>query len=166
MTRLIGERELAWKPGPRAADKSKVGDPFELCQVCGATHAGDCNCAAEEASREASGLRLLPPSDSRTDSAAAPEVRLIREFKGPTVEDLLEDDGEHNKSLPAQVRDVLHAIESGDYRRASSSLDDSIGGLLRGPGFCRRGQDRLFTAALLIAFAVLCLLTIFAWIWA
>jgi hypothetical protein len=95
----------------------------------------------------------------------APEVRLIREFKGPTVEDLLEEESVNSQKLPAQVRDVLHAIESGDYQTASSRLDESIGGLLRGPGFRRRSSDRVCMRVLLLLFLLLALLTMVAWIW-
>ncbi len=86
-------------------------------------------------------FRLIPQSEVSSGDESAPQVRLIREFKGPTVEDLLMDDGEAVGRLPGQVWEVADAIDAGDYGPASDRLDDTIGALLCGPGFRRRRSD-------------------------
>ncbi len=143
-----------------------MGGLSKVCEVCGATHGdGDVCAVSADSTAEVANLRLLPAGSSETAPTNPPEVRLIREFKGPTVEDLLEDEADKTAKLPAQVREVLHAIESGDYRRASSSLDESIGGLLQGPGFRRRSRDHIGTNLLLLGFIAVALWTVVTWIW-
>ena len=141
-----------------------MGNSPELCPECGATHGGGCDCSASKVPAKEAEFRLLAKAEASPGQEAAPEVRLIREFKGPTVEDLLMDDGETIGRLPGQVCEVVDAIEVADYRRASDRLDASIGALLRGPGFRRRRELRLLTPlaalfflALLIATLILCL---------
>lgn len=61
----------------------------------------------------------------------APPVRLVREWKGLTVADLLRD--EIVERLPGQVRDVLHHIERRDFAAAERALPGEGAPVLPGP---------------------------------
>jgi len=67
---------------------------------------------------------------------AAPAVRLLREFKGLTVADLLRDDLADR--LPGQVRSALSAMQHGDWRAAEQALPGAFAPLLPGPGHAPR----------------------------
>lgn len=64
--------------------------------------------------------------------AAAP-VRLVREFKGLTVDELLADEA-IAELLPGRVRSALQHIERGDLRAAEEALPGQFGPVLPGPG--------------------------------
>jgi hypothetical protein len=63
-------------------------------------------------------------------SVPPPAVRLVREFKGLTVADLLRD--ELVERLPGQVRSALHHAERGDWRAAEQALPGEFAPLLVG----------------------------------
>ncbi len=62
---------------------------------------------------------------------APPTVRLVREFKGLTVADLLRD--EIVERLPGQARHVLRQIERGDLAAAERALPGEFAPVLAGP---------------------------------
>lgn len=72
---------------------------------------------------------VAPAQDA---SAAPPEVRLHREFKGLTVRDLLAD-ARLADQLPGAVRSALAHIESGDLAAAERVLPGHFAPLLAGP---------------------------------
>ena len=51
-------------------------------------------------------------------------MRLLREYKGPTVEGLLSLSDHALSQLPEDLGTVLRAIEGGSLETASGSLDD------------------------------------------
>jgi hypothetical protein len=79
-------------------------------------------------------------------SVPPPAVRLVREFKGLTVADLLRDD--LVERLPGQVRSALHHAERGDWRAAEQALPGEFAPLLVGPG---HGRGRLRPWVLVLA---------------
>ena len=89
-----------------------------------------------------------------------PAVRLVREFKGLTVADLLRD--ELAARLPGQVRSALRHIERADFAAAERALPGEFAPVLRGPGHVRRLR-RLWFAVVGLA-AVLTAMAIAAWI--
>ncbi len=82
-----------------------------------------------------------------------PVVRLVREFKGPTVADLLRD--ELAARLPGQVRSALRHLEHGDFAAAERALPGELAPewapLLPGPGHRRRERRLLFAVVGLAA---------------
>ncbi|MBL8754964.1 MAG: hypothetical protein JNK15_16790 [Planctomycetes bacterium] len=96
----------------------------------------------------------------RGPMAAAPEppprVKLVREWKGLTVADLLRD--EIVERLPGQVRSALQHIDRGDYMAADRALPGDSSPILAGPG--HRSEQRwlwvflIGVATALLAFAV------------
>ena len=85
-------------------------------------------------------------------SVARPSVRLVREWKGLTVADLLRD--EILQRLPGQARAVQRHIERGDYAAAERELPGDVARLLPWPGR-ERARGRLLVALVALA-AVLC----------
>ena len=69
---------------------------------------------------------------------APPAVRLLREFKGLTVADLLRDD--LVERLPGQVRTALHHAARGDWRAAERAMPGDFAPVLPGPGHRRRAR--------------------------
>ena len=92
--------------------------------------------------------------------APPPAVRLVREWKGPTVADLMRD--ELAARLPGTVRSALRHIERGDLAAAERELPGDFAPVLRGPGH-RRRERRLWFAICALA-AVLTAMGIAAWI--
>jgi len=93
--------------------------------------------------------------------ATAPEVKLLREFKGLTVAELVQDLA-LSEQLPGLARSALHHVEQGDLAAAEQSLPGSFGSVLPGPGH-RRPQatarfGRLLVAVLALAAAAFVLL--------
>ena len=85
----------------------------------------------------------LPPAEP------PPPVRLCREWKGPTVADLLRD--EFVEKLPGRVRSALQQIERGDFAAADEVPPAGFTKVLAGPGHLRRGQRRRLVLVLLLA---------------
>lgn len=71
-------------------------------------------------------------------STPPPPVRLVREFKGLTVADLLRD--ELVERLPGQVRSALRHAERGDWEAAERALPGEFAPVLAGPGHHRRSR--------------------------
>lgn len=91
---------------------------------------------------------------------AAP-VRLLREYKGPTVRDLLASPAAVLDLLPGRVRSVEEAVRAADLAAADAHMSRALGLLLPGPGHRRRRRALLaevFTAALWVWFAALLVL--------
>lgn len=143
-----------------------MADVPERCPRCG--EAGkDERCPQCGREPGAAGLRLLPPPASADpDPEPVPGTRLIREFKGPTVEDLIDGSARRSEELPGQVQRVLAALESGDLPGAEAALDESLGSVLHGPGFARRQSDLRALVLLRVLFLLLCLATALTWIFA
>ena len=126
-----------------SSDESETGS----CGHCGGLFTGAA-CPSCGQQRTA-GLRVLPPLRGRNAvSEHARAVRLVREFKGPTVRDLLAAVEPPNPTLPSGVRSALRAIESGALERADGELSSAIGRLLPGPG--ARGKTRDWVMPVLI----------------
>jgi hypothetical protein len=73
-----------------------------------------------------------------------PRVRLLREFKGLTVGDLLRD-GQLVEQLPGRVRSAAEHLGRGEFAPAEQALPgtfgpNSSGAMLEGPGHRRRRQ--------------------------
>ena len=83
---------------------------------------------------------------------APPSVRLVREWKGLTVADLLRD--EILERLPGQARAVQRHIERGDYAAADRELPGDVARLLPWPR--REPARRRLLVALVALAAVLC----------
>jgi hypothetical protein len=80
-----------------------------------------------------------------------PCIRLVREWKGLTVADLLRD--EIVDRLPGQVRSALQNIERGDYAAADRAMPGDAAPILVGPG--HRGEARWWWVCLIGALAAL-----------
>ncbi len=108
--------------------------------------------SAEPSSPSASSRpRLVRVSGPSGGSEPPPEVRLRREFKGPTVADLTR--GEVAEQLPGQVRRAVHHIQRGDFAAAERALPGHFAPVFAGPG--HRRQPRRFLLVALTALAVL-----------
>lgn len=79
---------------------------------------------------------MLPPAagEGPPDDLPADAVALVREYKGPTVEHVLDAEDEALDQLPGRVAAVEQAIESPDLGAADERLDRALGSLLPGPG--------------------------------
>lgn len=69
------------------------------------------------------------------------DVRLRREFKGLTVEELVADLG-IDEQLPGRVQSALEAIRRGDLRGADEALPGRFGAVLPGPGHRSGSRSR------------------------
>lgn len=95
-------------------------------------------------------MRALPGGGAATGDL--PPVRLVREFRGPTVADLLRD--EFAAQLPGRVWSALRRIEAGDFAAAEASLPGAFAPILPGPGHgARRCRRRVLVAV--VTFGVL-----------
>ena len=77
-------------------------------------------------------FRLCPPADEAYGTP--PEARLVREFKRPTVEALLELSDQRLARLPGRVRRALEAAEHGELAEADSQMDAVLAPIRPGPG--------------------------------
>lgn len=92
-------------------------------------------------------LKVLPPLRAPTALTIQERaVRLVREFKGPTVRDLLAGADPRASTLPSGVRSTLRAIEVGDYARADAELEGTLGKLIAGPGARKHERPWLLPA--------------------
>ena len=82
--------------------------------------------------------RVAGPIDGREPP---PRVTLRREFKGPTVADLLHH--EIAERLPGRARSALQHLQRGDLQAAERALPGEWAPLLEGPGHARRARHRL-----------------------
>ena len=105
-------------------------------------------------------MHKLRAVDAVAGDEPPPAVRLVREFKGLTVADLLRD--ELAARLPGQVRSALRHIERADFAAAERALPGEFAPVLRGPGHFRR-ERRLWFAFVGLA-AVLTAMVIAAWL--
>jgi hypothetical protein len=113
--------------------------------------------AGETSGRGGAGLR--PVRNAMGSAEPPPPVRLVREWKGPTVADLLRD--EFAARLPGEVRSALRHLEAGELAAAEASLPGEFGAILPGPAAHRRRRS---TRALLCALGVAVLLAaLVAW---
>jgi len=94
-------------------------------------------------------LRACGAPDPGAPLAPPPEVRLVREFKGPTVRGVLDLPDEAVDRMPAQLRRVLDAIQRGRVAEADDAMDGALGALHAGPGH-RRRAGRTLTRSLLV----------------
>lgn len=75
-------------------------------------------------------------------------LRLVREYKGPTVSAVLRAAPATLSRLPGRVCSVLDAIDRGDLAAADRRLDAALN-VLPGPGHARRASWRLLLPWLL-----------------
>lgn len=94
--------------------------------------------------------RLRPVVGPVLGQEPPPAVRLVREWKGPTVGDLLCD--ELAERLPGQVWSALQHLERGDLAGAERRLPGQFAPLLPGPGH-RRAERRWLVAIVVLAAA-------------
>lgn len=96
-------------------------------------------------------LRVVP-GHGAADSEPPP-VRLVREFRGPTVADLLRD--EFAAQLPGRAWSALRRIEAGEFAAAEASLPGVFAPILPGPGGrSRRRRLRWLVAVAVVVLAV------------
>jgi hypothetical protein len=70
-------------------------------------------------------------------------VRLVREYKGPLVRDVLAADGPALARLQRELERAAESIEQDEFEAADESLDRALGALLPGPGVgARRARGR------------------------
>jgi hypothetical protein len=130
------------------------GSGGSTCGSCGSElQAGACPaCAA------GTRLRRLPPlSGIVVPDSAALRVRLVREYKGPTVKDLLSAGERATALLPGCVRVAEKAILARDLEAAEGALDQAVARVLPGPG--RRLRSAM-TTTLVVALSVALLVSI------
>ncbi len=105
-----------------------------------------------DATRRGAGLRAVVGAAGPV--TPPPPVRLLREWKGPTVADLLRD--EFAARLPGEVRSALQHIEAGDLAAADAELPGGFAPILPGPSARRRPpRRRAFVVAAALALAAL-----------
>lgn len=66
------------------------------------------------------------------------EVQLVREYKGPTVDQVLASSPRVLDLLPGRVRSMQLSVDDGDLAGATHEMDGALGSLLAGPGHRRR----------------------------
>ncbi len=82
-----------------------------------------------------------------------PAVRLVREWKGPTVDDLLRD--EYVERLPGAVHSALRHLERGDLAAADRALPGRFPPILAGPGHARDRRRAVLLLAIVAALAAI-----------
>lgn len=97
------------------------------------------------------------------DDPGLPEVDLVREYKGPTVAQVLAAPPGVLDLLPGQVRSMEDALRASDLGEADRRLDRALGLLLRGPGHRSGRRTRMMVPMLLwLWFGVL--LSLLIWV--
>ena len=80
----------------------------------------------------------------------------MREYKGPTVDDVLAAETNQLDYLPGRVQSMEDSVRQGDFRGAEEHLQRAVGLLLRGPGHRRsRLQGLMLPTMLWMWFATL-----------
>lgn len=100
----------------------------------------------ETSGRGGAGLRPVPGAPGGAEPP--PPVRLVREWKGPTVADLLRD--EYAARLPGEVRSALRHLEAGELAAAEARLPGEFAAILPGPASRRRRRSARATFGVLI----------------
>jgi hypothetical protein len=100
------------------------GSETGTCPRCGGI-----GCATCSRPTDAAGFLLLRGGG---DTGESP-VKLVREFKGPSVRDLLHADPEELDLLPGRVRAMAMALEDEDLAEAERRIDRALGSILPGP---------------------------------
>lgn len=104
----------------------------------------------ETSGRGGAGLR--PVRGAPGGAEPPPPVRLVREWKGPTVADLLRD--EFAARLPGEVRSALRHLEAGDLAAAEARLPGEFAAILPGPASRRRRRStRALLGGIVVALA-------------
>lgn len=91
------------------------------------------------------------------------DVRLRREFKGLTVEELVADLG-IDEQLPGRVQSALDAITRGDLPTALDALPGRFGAVLPGPGHRSAARSRPVLWIVLAALAAAALSATIPWL--
>lgn len=106
--------------------------------------AGTCPACAGAGCRRCSGRGSLLQLHTGGVVPGAPPtpvpVRLVREFKGPTLDGLLDLEEHEVARLPQRLEEVLEAVEDGALAAADDALDRALAPLHRGPGHHRPGR--------------------------
>ncbi len=100
-------------------------------------------------------LRPVPDSGPTAPAAATP-VRLVREWKGPTVGALLRDE-DLAAALPGRAVRALSALQRGDLAGADAALPGELERVLIGPWQRRRRLRHFLLATALLLVVVLVL---------
>jgi hypothetical protein len=132
-----------------------AGDRASACPQCG--RLGCAGCAPPVAAPE---FRVLRGGG---EPVAAP-VRLVREFKGPNVRDVLLADPEELDLLPGRVRAMEQAIDGADLAEAERRLDRALGSLLAGPAPRRSDARRALAHAAWLLLIVAAAAAAYAWL--
>lgn len=101
----------------------------------------------------ATSLRPVPDSGRRGACGPADPVRLVREWKGPTVGEVLRDD-QLSAALPGRAVRALSAISRGELAAADAALPGHFERVLVGPW---RHQQRSRHLLLLVLALILVL---------
>jgi hypothetical protein len=140
------------------------GQPHDSGAARGALSEAPCDADSnavsddDEAARSpaaGSGRRLCAVRGPLAAPEPPPPVRLVREWKGPTVADLLCDDVAER--LPGRVQSAVAAIERGDLAAAERALPGEFPPVLVGPGHARAARRRIAHAVACAALATLAL---------
>ena len=95
-------------------------------------------------------LRCLSGAGATPPDLEADVARLLREFKGLRVQDLVRD-SELTRQLPGRVQSALREIDAGDYAAADALLPGEHGVVLAGPGHNRIARRRLRRSVVVVA---------------
>ena len=103
-------------------------------------------------------LRVVSFQAAAALPGSEPALRLVREYKGPTVSALLHASPTTVSQLPGRVCNVLEAIVRGDLEGAERRLDAALN-VLRGPGSAPRSTLRILGPWLLVMWVVAAIAT-------
>jgi hypothetical protein len=148
--------QQGWARSPSARDR-RGADSTAV------TDADDDERTPEAGSRPA--LRLHAVRGPLAAAEPPPQVRLVREFKGPTVADLMCEDVAER--LPGRVASALRALERGDLAAAERALPGEFAPLLAGPGHRRSARARAARIAgttVVVAIAATVAAAMLAWL--
>lgn len=94
-------------------------------------------------------LRACAPGDPalRGLEPQPAQVRLVREYKGPTVEAVLDAADGTVDRLPVRLRQMLDAVQRERLGEADEILDQALGTVHQGPGHRRRRRAPVWVQA-------------------